>query len=268
MPLGAAGSGQWQRGDGTPTPGHPGQPCSCPTWTRLTVCRCCASLPTASSSWKTVSITWGQAGQAGSRWLLAPVAGSHTQTSRTGVSRTTREPSTVQLHCHLSPSPLPCHVLCPHPPDDALEWQLGPGAMGGPQQQGHTVAKGKQGQLGSCQLQDLLLVGETAPAERGWCGTASMARHGMAWLGHHGAGGPAQRALAWIGQHSTGSPVWMARCRCTACRAWVAWHGMGGTAWHGGTQHTGESTAGAVGHRQHIPAQRPPPSSQEERGKG
>lgn len=57
--------------------------------------------------------------------------------------------------------PLPCHVLCPHLPDDALEWQLGPRAVEVPQQQGHAVAQGNQGQLGSCQLQDLLLVGGT-----------------------------------------------------------------------------------------------------------
>lgn len=106
-------------------------------------------------------------------------------------------------HCTVVLSPLPATCpLCPHLPDDTLEGQLCPRATGVPQQQGHAVAKGNQCQLGSCQLQDLLLEGETYPAGQGQHGTAMAA---TAWHGQHAADGPGSSAWgqgrAWGSQY-------------------------------------------------------------------
>lgn len=173
-------------------------PCSCPTWTRLTICRLCVSSPKASSSWKTVSITCGEAGIC---WFLGPTAGSHPCPGGIWVCWVTQEPSTAQLCCPLSlpPFPYPLHL-----PDDTLEGQLCPRAMGVPQQQGHAVAKGNQGQLGSCQLQDLFLVGETNPARQGQQGTASMAQP---WHSQHGADGPGSRGWGQATEKGLGLSV-------------------------------------------------------------
>lgn len=175
--LGTAGSGQWQRGNGTLIPGHPAL--LLPYLDQADHLQALCVIPQGLQFLEdSVNHLW-------TSWLVPRTPGWISPPPQ-WAQGLLGDPGAQHCTAVLSPLPATC-PLCPHLPDDTLEGQLCPRATGVPQQQGHAVAKGNQGQLGSCQLQDLLLVGETNPAGQGQPGTAMAATAGHS---QHGADGP------------------------------------------------------------------------------
>lgn len=155
---------------------RPAQPCFHHTWTRLTVCRPCVSLPEASSSWKTASITWEQAGQAGTHWLLAPVAGSHMYQQDWGQLADPGAQLPTGHFCHLSTtSPVPS------PARRCLGAAAGSWDHGGPRAAGTRCSQGAPGPAG------VLPAPRPSPGRRDVDSRAWVAwQTGTVWMAQHG----------------------------------------------------------------------------------
>lgn len=117
MPLGTAGSGQLQRGKGSPHPRTSWPALLLPYLDQADSLQALRITPqglqfledgvnhlgTSWSSWEPLVL--GTRG-----WVSHPYQQDRGQLDNPGTQ-----------HCAVALSPLPCHALCPHLPDDALE---------------------------------------------------------------------------------------------------------------------------------------------------